>query len=476
MKNRKIILVFILITVLAVTSYAQQYDPESDFNIRRVRVTRNSKIEEEIEITAYVGDKTDVRIPPRIQNLPVTGFSRNAFPSDTTSLVIPNSVTSIEEEAFKDYKSLKSVTIGNGVTRIRNYAFQGCTSLTSISIPNSVTNIGIDIFRKCTSLTSATIGNGVTIIEGGTFEDCTSLTSINIPNSVTSIRAGAFKNCTNLASVTIGNSVASIGGAQFVGGAFEGCTSLKNITIPNSVISIGEFAFQNCISLTSVTIGNSVTGIGRAAFSGCTSLTSVTIGNSVTSIGTIAFSGCTSLTSITIPNSVTRIIGGAFSNCTSLASVTIGRRVTEIGDGAFNNCASLTSVTFQSTINLSSNLFPGDLRTKYYEGGVGTYTRSTGNSERWWKQTAIFPIGFLGTWKRDTFNNTLTLTTNALKASNQPFFWILSDVSDDSYTFFQDDMPSWVSTIVIKLVNGNLVISGDSGPDEHNWNGTWKKQ
>jgi len=87
-----------------------------------------------------------------------------------------------------------------------------------------------------------------------------------------------------------------------------------------------------------------------------------------------------------------------------------------------------------------------------------------------------FPSGFVGTWKRDNFNNTLTFTTTALKASNQTPSWILSAVSGDSYTYYLDYNPSWVGTGTIKLVNGDLVISGDSGDGENNWNGTWKKQ
>jgi hypothetical protein len=87
-----------------------------------------------------------------------------------------------------------------------------------------------------------------------------------------------------------------------------------------------------------------------------------------------------------------------------------------------------------------------------------------------------FPQDFMGTWKRDTFDNTLTFTTNTFKASNQNSSRILSGLQGDSYTIYQDNSPSNISTITIKLVNGDLEISGDSGTGENNWNGTWKKQ
>jgi len=92
------------------------------------------------------------------------------------------------------------------------------------------------------------------------------------------------------------------------------------------------------------------------------------------------------------------------------------------------------------------------------------------------KSSAIFPTGFVGTWKRDNFDNTLTFNKNSFKPSNQNSTRILSNSSGDLYTFYSHDASYWITTITIKLVNGNLVISGDSGDGEDNWNGTWKKQ
>jgi len=85
-----------------------------------------------------------------------------------------------------------------------------------------------------------------------------------------------------------------------------------------------------------------------------------------------------------------------------------------------------------------------------------------------------FPSGFIGTWKRDDSPNTLTFTSTTLKSSSQAYFWNLTGVSGDSYTHSPSDDPSYTSTITIQLVSGNLVISGDSGTGENNWNGTWK--
>ena len=252
--------------------------------------------------------------------------------TEITNLIIPNSVTSIGDNAFFNCSGLTSVTIPNSVTSIGNGAFSGCSGLTSVTIPNSVKNIGGSAFSYCSGLTSVTIPNSVTSIGSSAFAYCSGLTSVTIPNSVTSIEYGTFRDCSALSSITIPNSITSIGDY-----AFYNCLGLTSVTIPNSVTNTGNGVFSNCSGLTSVTIGNSVTSIGNYAFSYCSALSSVTIPNSVTSIGDGAFSGCSGLTSVTIPNSVTSIGNYAFRDCSGLTSVTIGSGVLSIGTNAFTS-------------------------------------------------------------------------------------------------------------------------------------------
>ena len=117
---------------------------------------------------------------------------------DCVNYIIPNSVTSIGDDAFSGCESLQSVTIPNSVTSIGYEAFSRCTSLQCVTIPNSVKSIGIGAFSGCESLQSVTIPNSVTSIGDGAFSRCESLQSITILNSVTSIGDGAFRWCTHL--------------------------------------------------------------------------------------------------------------------------------------------------------------------------------------------------------------------------------------------------------------------------------------
>ena len=177
----------------------------------------------------------------------VTSLSSAQFSSSLTTIYLGRDI-SYDVSPFKNLTQLTSLTIGNNVKSIGDYAFSGCIRLASVSIGNSVTSIG-----------------------DGAFARIWCLTSVAIPNSVTSIGDGAFYDCSGLTSVSTGNSVTSIGAK-----AFSGCSGLTSVTIPNSVKTIiGDYAFTNCNNLTSVTIGNSVTSIGGGAFSGCTSLKDV---------------------------------------------------------------------------------------------------------------------------------------------------------------------------------------------------------
>ena len=253
------------------------------------------------EVIGYSGTATKIVIADTYNNLPVKTIYQEAFKNDKaiTSVVIPDSVTSIGYNAFYYCDSLTSVTIGNSVTSIGDWAFSDCYSLTSINIPDSVTSIGTCAFRFCYKLTSVTIPDSVTYIGSSAFSNChyslyTEYEFGKYIGDETNPYAVLIELTNkNLSTYTINENTKHI--AYEV---FKSCARLTSITIPDSVTSIGNYAFAYCSSLTSITIPGSVTSIGSYAFYDCDSLTSVTIGNSVTSIGNSAFNGCSSLTSI----------------------------------------------------------------------------------------------------------------------------------------------------------------------------------
>ena len=137
-----------------------------------------------IWIEGYTGTGGAVRIPERINNIPVVEIVPDVFTGDTriTSVVIPNTVTKIWSQAFMNCVNLTSVTLGTGLTEIGAQAFSGCTKLTSISLPASITTIGNNAFSGCTALTTVTIPSSVTRITFGTnvFLRVTNLNAVTV--------------------------------------------------------------------------------------------------------------------------------------------------------------------------------------------------------------------------------------------------------------------------------------------------------
>ena len=285
-------------------------------------------------------------------------------------------VTRIGKAAFYECKKLIRVSIPDSVTSIGDCAFSYCASLTSVNIPHGVTSIGKWAFDARVKLTSINIPDSVKIIEKSTFLDCVGLTSVNIPDSVIAIEDWAFKGCKRLASVSVPAKTKVEDNAfpdtiRVIRKIIKRGECGDNVTYTlneNGVLIIsGKGAMRNFEwdkeaqtynmpwqndreKITLINIQSGVTSIGNLAFCGCLGLTSVNIPDSVTSIGHSAFTGCAELTSVRIPESVTAIEYGVFYACAGLKSVSIPEKVTLIGECAFTGCTELTNVSIPDSV------------------------------------------------------------------------------------------------------------------------------
>ena len=285
-----------------------------------------------------------------ITKIPAQAFAKSKIKG---SLTIPNSVTTIGEEAFSNCTELKgSLTLSNSLKTIGNKAFYMCNRLNgSLTIPNTVTTIGISAFEKCTGFNgSLTIPHSVTTIGKSAFCNCQGFKGdLTIPSSITTIEDNTFSSCFGFnGNLTIPNSVTTIGNS-----AFYQCSGFKgDLTIPNSVTTIGVGAFMQCTGFKgNLKLSNSVKTIENSAFRICSGFTGeLILPNSITTIGAYVFKGCTGFTgNLTIPNSITTIGFSAFDGCSGFTgNLTLPKSLEVVYNSSFNECNNIQSFKFLS--------------------------------------------------------------------------------------------------------------------------------
>ena len=197
---------------------------------------------------------------------PITRIPAQAFKESKIQgyLVIPNSVTTIDEEAFSNCTELNgSLTLSSNLKTIGNRAFNSCDRFKgNLTIPNSVTTIGDWAFSYCTGFTGdLTIPNSVTTIGNFAFYNCIGFTGdLTIPNSVITIGKSAFESCFGFTGkLAIPESVTTIGYL-----AFADCNGFTgDLSLPKSLEVVGSRSFENCNKIQTINFQSLPTGIDK---------------------------------------------------------------------------------------------------------------------------------------------------------------------------------------------------------------------
>ena len=194
-----------------------------------------------IEIDSYDGDYEAIVIPAQIGGRDVTVIGGFANEDEITSVVIPDTVREISNQAFLNCFNITSVKMGANVEVIGDNAFDG--EFEEITLPDTLKIIGRNAFYG-QPFKTLYIPEQVEEIGAGAFHGI-DVENMTIPGSVKIIEQQAFHYCDKLETVVIEEGVETIENE-----VFKNCTSLKTITIPSSVTSMGDSTFSECSNVT----------------------------------------------------------------------------------------------------------------------------------------------------------------------------------------------------------------------------------
>lgn len=329
-----------------------------NYPLEEVKLPANITQLEEYSSFANCKMLKSVILPEKLEEIPASLFEGC---SALTTLVIPNTVTKIGKNAFKE-SGLTQITLPESLTTIEASAFYK-TKLETITIPKNVTKIPTDCFYQCENLIRAMFPNTLTTIDARAFRGCSNLANIDIPTSLETIGIGAFGDCKNLKLTNLfrfPDSMKELGGA-----AFENCTQLgiNQLIFPGKMENVNIGGFKNC-DVTHVIVEE---GAKKVSLPSNKYIKSITLPKTVcelvgyldavelesfvideeaplTEIGALTFFRSTKLKSFICPKSVTKIGGMAFSECSALETVKLPEGITSIGDRAFEYCSSLVNL------------------------------------------------------------------------------------------------------------------------------------
>jgi hypothetical protein len=323
-------------------------------NLKRFEISPNNATFCSVDGVIYSKDKLElVKLPTGYEGayevLPGTlRIGENAANECTklTALTIPDSVTLIDDCAFRGCKSLETVIFGNGLEELDQGAFYQCASLKNMVLNEGLKTIGGSGFGGCENLESLTIPATVTMIKDYAFSECTGVKHIEFLGDRPTIRLSAFRLVKADAYYPEGNqtwkeewkdyegllSWPQTPGYDKYSGKYEDSDVTWKVDPETGVLTIsGQGAMDNSLER-----WHDMTDL----------ITTLVIDEGITYIPHGTFRGMDHLTDVVIGAGVQKIDGKAFERCTALVQVEILGDGVELGNTVFNECGALETIRF----------------------------------------------------------------------------------------------------------------------------------
>ncbi len=306
--------------------------------------------------------------------------SRMEIWTDQSSTVAMSDFSGSSYQPWAEYRTeIKTLTVGEHVSNVGNYAFYGCTGLKQINLSASVATIGSSAFYGCTGLESLRLNEGLQTVNGSAFYYCTALTELVLPSTLKTLNSSAFRSCTSLDRVKLPASLSYVGYY-----AFQDCANLSAAVFLGSKPStFYSYVFKNCDSDFSIYYTSAYANVwapnGETSWNGWPIALwldpiSGDCGDGVTfyfdpDTRTLTVSGSGAMADyadetalpwaeaaawiehIVVESGVTAVGDWAFAGCENLLDVSLGADVARIGDFAFLGDAALTELTLPASVN-----------------------------------------------------------------------------------------------------------------------------
>lgn len=357
-------------------------------------------------ITRYLGGDEELRVPPVLDGLMVTGIADDAFEDCTRlrRLILPQTLRHIGS-SFGYCEALEEVQMPDFLEKIAPDAFEGCPQVVlrvtngsrtervlqeaAIEMDNGCCSA--DCFETaeapgmpgCCCITRYTGPGGEVLVPAvihgqqvvwighpeisgiPAFSGREDITAVALPEEVSAIGRDAFAGCTALQRVELPAGLAAISD-----GAFAGCTSLTRITLPEWTESVGAGAFRGCSALRTLTLSAHTVRLGAGCLSGCTSLETLRIAGEnpflraedglLISRENVLIIAAGRKTYCRIPDGTEAVGPEAFAGRTELTGVFIPASVKALGAGAFRGCTALQETTLpQGLQEMGEGAFDG---------------------------------------------------------------------------------------------------------------------